>query len=288
MVFGHKGWIGRQVVTLLEQWTPSVELRLSDTRVCSTNFAALLNEMAEFAPTHVFCLLGRTHGVLDDGTPVPSIDYLEHPGKLVENVGDNLTAPLLLARACNQLDSKLCYLGTGCIFDGPGPFGDDDDPNFTGSSYSTVKGTTDVLMRRLFNDCVLNVRIRMPITGEAHPRDFITKIVGYEKVCSAPNSVSVLDELLPLMVRATLDGRTGTINLVNPGTIDHNTILGMYRDTCAPGFTWANFSYDEQLKVIKSHRSNNQLSTSKLQSWFPEVTNASDAIQRVLDGRAAK
>ena len=33
----------------------------------------------------------------------------------------------------------------------------------------------------IFNDCVLNVRIRMPIVGNHHPRNFITKIVNYKK-----------------------------------------------------------------------------------------------------------
>ena len=52
----------------------------------------------------------------------------------------------------------------------------------------------------LYKDCVLNLRIRMPITGEENGRNFITKIATYEKVCSVPNSMTVLPELLPLVV----------------------------------------------------------------------------------------
>ena len=97
-------------------------------------------------------------------------------------------------------------------------------PNFFGSSYSIVKGFTDQLMS-LYKDSVLNLRIRMPITGEKNGRNFITKIVNYEKVCSVPNSMSVLPELLPFVIDMMEKGKTGTINLTNPGLISHNEIL---------------------------------------------------------------
>ena len=76
-----------------------------------------------------------------------------------------------------------------------------DKPNFFGSSYSTVKGYTDRLMHELYDDSVLNVRIRMPITSEVNSRNFITKITNYKRVCSIPNSMTVLDNLLPVMIR---------------------------------------------------------------------------------------
>jgi len=66
---------------------------------------------------------------------------------------------------------------------------------FFGSSYSIVKGFTDRLMK-LYGDSALTVRIRMPITDEFNERNFITKITNYQKVCSIPNSMTVLNELL--------------------------------------------------------------------------------------------
>ena len=40
----------------------------------------------------------------------------------------------------------------------------------------------------------------MPINAENNPRNFITKITNYEKICSNYNSMSVLPELLPIMI----------------------------------------------------------------------------------------
>ena len=45
-------------------------------------------------------------------------------------------------------------------------------PNFFGSSYSIVKGFTDQLMH-LFENNVLNLRIRMPITGNMNFQEIL-------------------------------------------------------------------------------------------------------------------
>ena len=125
-------------------------------------------------------------------------------------------------------------------------------------------------MMTLF-DNVLNLRIRMPITGEVHPRNFITKITRYEYICSIHNSMSVLPDLLPLILILMEKRTTGTLNFTNPGTISHNAILRMYQDIVDPSFTWKNFTNEEQKKVLQSERSNNYLDTSKLQLLFPYI-----------------
>jgi 3,5-epimerase/4-reductase len=45
--------------------------------------------------------IGRTHGTYE-GNVITTIDYLEKPGKLVENIQDNLYAPLILAAICKK------------------------------------------------------------------------------------------------------------------------------------------------------------------------------------------
>ena len=97
---------------------------------------------------------------------------------------------------------------------------DSDVPNFFGSNYSTIKGFTFRLMH-LF-DNTLNLRIRMCLTPVHHWRNFITKLITYEKICSIPNSMSVLPDLIPIMIDMAIDKVTGTINFTNLGLITHN------------------------------------------------------------------
>jgi 3,5-epimerase/4-reductase len=214
--------------------------------------------------------IGRTHGTYE-GQTIGTIDYLEKPGKLVENMRDNLFSPLVLAEISKKRNIHFTYLGTGCIFDydeaHPQDIGfvESDKPNFFGSSYSIVKGYTDRLMQTMYNNSALNVRIRMPITDEINPRNFITKITNYTKICSIANSMTVLNDLLPALIEMALNGQVGTVNLTNPGTITHNEILEMYKEIVDPNFSWSNFSIEEQNAILASKRSNNCLNTEKLE-----------------------
>jgi dTDP-glucose 4,6-dehydratase/UDP-glucose 4,6-dehydratase len=122
----------------------------------------------------------------------------------------------------------------------------------------------------------------MPITGEKNSRNFITKITTYEKICSIPNSMTVLPELLNYVLDMMKNKIIGTINLTNPGLISHNEILQMYKEIVDPDFTWKNFSEEEQRKILLSDRSNNYLDTKKLEKLYPNINNIKDAVYKCL------
>lgn len=286
LIYGSKGWIGQQFVKLLSD----LKINFIQGNARIDNFMNLTFEIETVQPTHIISFIGRTHGKIDDEI-ISTIDYLEKSGKLEENIRDNLFSPISLAILCMKKNIHLSYFGTGCIFKydkDEHPFGqeingfdEDSLPNFFGSSYSIVKGFTDRLMH-FFNENVLNIRIRMPITEEQHPRNFITKITNYEYICSTPNSMSVLPELLPLVIDMIQKSHVGTINLTNPGLISHNEILAMFRDIVDPNFTWKNFSKEEQNKILASDRSNNYLDTSKLQKMYPKIKNIKESVRDCL------
>jgi 3,5-epimerase/4-reductase len=285
LIFGGNGWIGNQFIDLLE--SKSVSYVRSSVR--ADNIQGIDEELIRLRPSHVVSFIGRTHGKIGDKV-FTTIDYLEQKGKLRENVNDNLFSPLCLAILCKNHHIHFSYLGTGCIFeyDHEHPYGleengftEDSLPNFFGSSYSIVKGFTDRLMK-LFESSTLNLRIRMPITNRDEPRNFITKIANYEKVCSIPNSMTVLPELLPIALDLMIDKQTGTFNLTNPGLISHNEILEMYKELVDPEFTWKNFSIEEQNKILAGGRSNNFLDTTKLTTLYPHISHIRDAVRNCL------
>ncbi len=272
LIYGSKGWIGQQFIQLCdrEKITYVVgSVRCDDQK-------AIEEEMDRVCPTHVISFIGRTHGVGEDGTVYSTIDYLEQPGKLYENVRDNLYSPVLLAHLCGLRKIHYTYLGTGCIYESGTSgdeyqmFGDDEKPNFFGSSYSIVKGFTHMMMNGLYEKSVLHLKIRMPITYEKCNRNFITKITSYEKICSMPNSMSILPELLPIALHMMRGNVVGAYNFTNPGVITHNRILEMYREIVDCEFTWKNFSVEEQNMILASKRSNNHLDTSKLEAYVSE------------------
>jgi len=74
----------------------------------------------------------------------------------------------------------------------------------------------------------------------------------------------------------------GTMNLTNPGLINHNEILEMYKEIVDPSFEWKNFSIEEQRAILAADRSNNYLDTSKLEALFPGIDNIKVAVRKCL------
>ncbi len=293
LVFGAKGWIGCQVCERLQ----AVGEQVID---CNEHFQSYMevSEAIELAhPDRIVCAIGRTYG-----PGFTTIDYLEQPGKLEENLLSNLLLPTWIAQAAKGI--PMLYFGTGCIYESnPSKkiFTESDTPNFTGSSYSTVKGITDRLMQGFPH--VINARIRMPISENYHPRDFITKLLGYSKITSLPNSMTVLSDILPLLLAVLEDGRFfGTVNAVNPCITNHVWILETHKIITGKHHDYSLESFESQSQRLQSKRSNNELDPAKLQSWRaylnPEIAkkyslpsfvpNLQESIERTIQRRTHK
>ena len=273
LIFGYNGWIGKQIIKILND--KNEEIIFANCRADNINDVEKI--IINSCPDRVISVIGRTHG-----DEIKTIDYLEQKGKLVENINDNLFSPMILAFVCSKYNIHLTYMGTGCIFSGYDKEYDENDlPDFFGSSYSVVKGYTDRLIKNFTN--ILNVRIRMPISEDLNnDRNFIYKITHYKKICSMNNSMTVLPELLPILIDMIISNVNGTINLVNPGYINHNEILEMYKEIVDPNFTWNNMTLEEQDEILLAKRSNNILNTDKLKKLYPNVTNIKDSIKNLF------
>lgn len=284
LLYGANGWIGQNFIKYLDNC--GINYIKGSSRV--DNPDSVKEEILNYRPTHVFCLIGRT-----SGDNIPTIDYLEQPGMLNINLRDNLYAPLVLAVHCKNIGCHLTYIGSGCIFHYQNidkcleSFGENDLPNFFGSSYSTVKGYTDRLLH-LFEDTILNIRIRMPITAEKHPRNFITKITNYKNICSISNSMTVLDDFYSIWIDLMQKHAVGTYNCTNPGVISHNEILEMYRELVNPYYTWINFSINDQRKLLAAERSNCCLNTDKISKLYPELPDIKTSVRKILQNYLEK
>ena len=128
LIYG-KGWIGNQVKDYLDN-NFNYDVNFGNSRV--DNKQTSLEEINLIKPDRILCLIGRTHG-----ENYSTIDYLELPGKLKDNIRDNLFSPVMLSIICKEMNIHLTYLGTGCIFnydsehtkDQDG-FTEEDEPNF--------------------------------------------------------------------------------------------------------------------------------------------------------------
>ncbi|KAK7265530.1 hypothetical protein RJT34_33150 [Clitoria ternatea] len=271
LIYGRTGWIGGILGTLCQ--AQGISFEYGSGRL--ENRASLERDIEETKPTHVFNAAGVTGR--------PNVDWCE--SHKVETIRTNVVGTLTLADVCRHKGLLLLNYATGCIFeyDSSHPLGsgigfkEDDTPNFTGSFYSKTKAMVEDLLRNYDNVCTL--RVRMPISSDlSNPRNFITKITRYEKVVNIPNSMTILDELLPISIEMAKRNLTGIWNFTNPGVVSHNEILEMYREYVDPNFSWKNFTLEEQAKVIVAPRSNNELDAMKLKKEFPELLSIKDSL----------
>ncbi|XP_042029552.1 trifunctional UDP-glucose 4,6-dehydratase/UDP-4-keto-6-deoxy-D-glucose 3,5-epimerase/UDP-4-keto-L-rhamnose-reductase RHM1-like [Salvia splendens] len=271
LIYGRTGWLGGLLGELCEKQGIPYEYgkgRLQDR-------ASLLADIAAVKPTHVFNAAGLTGR--------PNVDWCE--SHKVETIRTNVVGTLTLADVCREQGLLVVNYATGCIFEydaahpeGSGiGFKEDDTPNFAGSYYSKTKAMVEDLLKEFDNVCTL--RVRMPISSDLeNPRNFIIKISRYNKVVNIPNSMTVLDELLPISIEMAKRNLRGIWNFTNPGVISHNECLELYKKYINPEFKWSNFTLEEQAKVIVAARSNNEMDASKLKKEFPELLSIKESL----------
>ncbi|TKX22272.1 hypothetical protein C1H76_5562 [Elsinoe australis] len=255
LIWGGRGWIAGHLKRILEGQGKIVQT----TTVRMEDREGVIKEMERIKPTRVLNCAGCTGR--------PNVDWCEDNKQ--ETIRSNVIGMLDLADVCYLRGIHLTNFATGCIYhyDDAHPIGgktftEKDPANFSGSYYSATKWRVEELLESFTN--VLTLRLRMPVSDDLNPRNFVTKISKYEHVVDIPNSNSILYDLLPAAILLSEHQDTGVYNFTNPGAISHNEVLTLFRDIVRPGFKWKNFSIEEQAKILKAGRSNCELDTTKL------------------------
>lgn len=262
LLFGRTGWIGGKLIELLTAQGKTFHLAESRTY----DRESVIAEIERIHPTHILNAAGVTGR--------PNVDWCED--HRVETVRSNVLGSLTIADIAASRGIHHLLYATGCIFEydaehtiGGTPFTEEDKPNFHGSYYSHTKALTEDLLAIYPTTCTL--RVRMPISDDLSPRNFVTKIVKYDRVVNVPNSMTVLTDLLPISLIMAQRKLTGIYNFCNPGAISHNEVLDLYKKYVDPSYTYTNFTLEEQALILKAGRSNNTLDHTKLVAALPDV-----------------
>lgn len=149
----------------------------------------------------------------------------------------NTALPALLRSACGSLGLPWGHVSTGCLYSGassrPAGYTEEDPPNFTfkqgGCSY--YSGTKALAEDLLAPESQVYVwRIRRPFNHQAHPKNTLCKILGYDVLVNQPNSYSHLEETADAMV-ACWEKKLpcGLYHATNPGALTAEEIVALAR-----------------------------------------------------------
>ncbi len=274
LVFGgKKGWIGQKLVTFLQD--------MGHQPVCAEsrleNREQIIDEITRVKPDSII----NAAGIIGN----PNVDWCEDHKP--ETIRTNVIGTLNLVDISYTHGLHLTNISTGCIYEyddahpmGSGKgFTEEEPPNFDGSFYSRSKIKMESLLLEYPN--VLNLRVKMPLSLELD-RGFVGKIARYKKLINVPNSLCVLDDLLPIAVDMTLKEVKGNFNFVNPGALSHNQVMDLYIKYIDPTHTYENFTLEEQDQILKARRANAELSAEKLLKLYPDIPRISIALERLL------
>lgn len=214
IVYGT-GFIGKHVTKALSE--KGIFYLCSKTR--TYNYDQIKEEIELYNPS---AIINAT------GFPTPTnIDFYE--GNVSKLVLTNTAGNLILATICEELDIHYLTIMSGCIFNGAGMlFTDRSCPNFVGSAYSLNRVQTENILKSFKNTCI--VRIRMPISEDFDPKSLITKLSKFSYITNLENSITVLDDCMPMLVDLLETRYTGVVNLVNQGTITNSRVCNLYKN----------------------------------------------------------
>ena len=223
-------------------------------------------------------------------TGKPNVDSCEL--NRTECLIGNSVLPGLIRSACEDLGIAWGHVSSGCIYTGARPdgggFREADAPNFdfrhnNCSFYSGCKA--------LGEECLVDAkqlyvwRLRIPFDHQDSARNYISKLMRYDRLLEARNSISQLDEF----VKACWECWSrrvpfGIYNVTNTGSITTSEIVDMMRRILNVSKSFQFFESEAQFMQLaaRTPRSNCVLDNRKLTDTGIGVSEVHDAVEKAL------
>jgi dTDP-4-dehydrorhamnose reductase len=186
----------------------------------------------------------------------------------------NAVLPGLIRSVCESEKLAWGHVSSGCIYTGSRPdgtgFTEEDDPNFSFrtnncSFYSGTKALGEECLDGAGQNYVW--RLRIPFNSVDNSRNYLTKLLRYERLLDATNSLSHLDEFVWACWQ-TWEKKIpyGIYNVTNPGSVTTREVVELMQNSIAPNRSFSYFESEEQFMnmAAKTPRSNCSMDSTKL------------------------
>jgi dTDP-4-dehydrorhamnose reductase len=280
-LLGGSGYVGQAYQALLtRKGIPFRNLRRAD--VDYTNPATLLAALRADRPEFLINAAGYT------GKPnVDACELHKH-----ECLFGNAVLPGIIADACAAAGVPWGHVSSGCIYTGARPdgsgFTETDAPNFTfrQNNCSFYSGSKALGEEVLAGKPDLYIwRLRIPFNEVDNPRNYLTKLLRYQTLLEATNSISQLEEFVAATF-ACWEKHVpfGIYNVTNPGRITTHEVVDLIKKTGVSNkdFVFFKDESDFMQRAAKTPRSNCVMDSSKLASVGIQMTEVHAAVERDL------
>ena len=283
VVLGKNGYIAKAIIKELESRKLHY-LALSRSDVDYTDFKTF----TEYAEIHYnsWTQPFRDSVIINCAGYIgkPNVDACED--NKADTIMGNVVFPTNLANFCSSTSSTLVQISSGCIYNGyEKNFTEKDEPNFTfnnGSFYSGTKALCEQMILK-HNPRSYIFRLRIPFDEYQNPRNYITKILNYDNLLDAENSLSHRGDFAKYCIDL-LEKKvpSGIYNITNKGSITTKEVVDLIKHHLMPN---KKFNFFRDLKDFQKHvvapRSNCVLDTSKLEKHI-KIRTVRESIKDTL------
>lgn len=239
-------------------------------------------------------------------TGKPNVDACEVKEAQPACIHLNIVYPMNLRLACERRQIEWLHVSSGCIYSGGkvdgapvsdlrpfvntpkaiSGFTEDDIPNFsyTNPPCSFYSGSKALGEDALDGGNGYICRLRIPFNGDNDPRNYITKILKYDRFYDNVNSISHVDHFIDACIDL-MESRApfGIYNVVNTGFVTTREVLTLIDKYLTPDKKWKPWTEEEFLKNTKALRSNCVLDNTKLESVDIHMPTTQDALEMALE-----
>lgn len=204
----------------------------------------------------------------------------------------NAVLPGRIAEACAAAGVPWGHVSSGCIYTGNRPdgtgFAEEDTPNFSFRSppcsfYSGTKALGEEILAGAPNVYVW--RLRIPFNEVEGPRNYLTKLMRYDTLLEAENSISQLEEFVAGTF-ACWEKRVpfGKYNVTNPGHVTTHEVVDaiLKSGVCTKNYKFFKDEGDFMTKAAKTPRSNCVMNSKKLAAAGIHLTEVHEAVALAL------
>ncbi len=204
----------------------------------------------------------------------------------------NAVLPGVIRDVCEQLNLPWGHVSSGCIYtgtraDGSG-FTEDDPPNFSFrqdncSFYSGTKALGEEVLVGA-EQCYV-WRLRIPFDSVDSPRNYISKMMNYDRLLNATNSLSHLGEFADACVTCwTKRVDFGIYNLTNPGSVTTREVVDMIVENGLSEKVFSFFETEQEFMRLAAStpRSNCVLNSSKAIAADLPLSPVTDALEQAM------
>ena len=285
LVLGSSGYVGSKIFHSLKENGCEV-VGISRAELDYTNPSILEEFLQSKKPRFLINAAGYTGKPNVDACELAKADCLN----------GNAVLPGTIRSVCEDLKITWGHVSSGCIFSGRRSDGEgwteNDVPNFSFRSppcsfYSGSKALGEEVLEGAENCYIW--RLRIPFNEERNPRNYLQKLLNYDSLLEAENSVSHLEEFCQKCVESIeREVEPGIYNMTNPGSVTTSQVTEWMIDEGLTDKQFQFFEDEEHFmnKAAKTPRSNCVLDTTKAEKAGIGMRTVEEAMRETMQKMA--